>query len=199
MAISSNWSTVLSIVLVCVSISMTKTCPAIKPAAPEPLLTLEGHDLHVRSVAFSPDGRYLASGSADRSIALWNLQTGLIQTTYRIKEGTFSRLAFSPDGKSLAVANANGSLPSTVCLWNIETGKLDAELSGFESAIYAIAFSSDGKSLVAGGREGMRSWDPRSGRQLAVLKTDSWIQRIALNPKKPECAAIMISDQLVIW
>ena len=75
------------------------------------------HDYPVWSVAFSPDGSRLASGSLDHTIKLWNAQTGDLINTLRHDSGVYS-VAFSPDGSRLT----SGSKDKTIQLWNAKTG-----------------------------------------------------------------------------
>ena len=77
-------------------------------------------------MAFSPDGKTLASGSSDRTIKLWDVATGKEQATLKGHTGCVYSVAFSPDGKTLA----SGSEDKTIKLWDVETGKEQATLKG---------------------------------------------------------------------
>jgi WD40 repeat protein len=114
--------------------------------------TLEGHTSWVWSVAFSPDGKTLASSSDDRTIRLWNVDTGehviLGKQTNGIEEEHNNRIgtvAFSRDGKRLA----SGSEDQTVKIWDIETKKCYETLRGYTNRVGAVAFSPDGKTLAS--------------------------------------------------
>ncbi|MBN3923943.1 MAG: WD40 repeat domain-containing protein, partial [Nostoc sp. NMS4] len=87
---------------------------------------LQGHDGIVRSVSFSADGKTLASGSDDKTIKLWNLETGKEIRTLKGHNSDVNSVSFSPDGKTLA----SGSDDSTIKLWNLETGKEIRTLKG---------------------------------------------------------------------
>jgi WD40 repeat protein len=94
-------------------------------------------------IAFSPDGKVLASGGYDNRIRLWNPDTG---KELRVLEGHKSFvncIAFSADGKWLA----SGSQDSTLCLWEVETGKVTREFQGHKSPIERMTLSPDGKVL----------------------------------------------------
>ena len=78
---------------------------------------LVGHEDSVSSVSFSPDSKTLASGSADKTIKLWNLETGKEIRTLKEHEDSVSSVSFSPDGKTLA----SGSWDETIILWNLGT------------------------------------------------------------------------------
>ena len=97
-------------------------------AAQEPKLrdTLKGHTSWVRSIAFSPDGKTLASASSDSTIKLWDVATGKEQATLEGHTNVVHSVAYSPDGKTLASGQtANGPPPpdKTIKLWDIPAVK----------------------------------------------------------------------------
>ena len=86
--------------------------------------TFRGHTNWVNSVAFSPDGKTLASGSWDRTIKLWDVATGKQQATLKGPEqGGLNSVAFSPDGKTLASGGPNGTFYGTIKLWELSPAK----------------------------------------------------------------------------
>ena len=104
----------------------------------------------VKSVAFSPDGKTLASGGGDNVIHLWDIGTGNRKMTLvGHTNGVFS-LAFSPDGETLA----SGSVDSDIRLWDPHTGQHKKTLTGHANWVRSIAFSPDGKTLVSGSDDG---------------------------------------------
>ena len=154
-------------------------CLGLPPlSAQEPKLTLKGHTSPVWSVAYSPDGKWLASGSGptiqlatphgktlasgnDTTIRLWDVQTGKEKATLKGHTSLVSSLTFSPDGKTLA----SGSHDKTVKLWDMETGKEQATLKGHTSPVSSVAFSPDGKTLASGSEITIKLWDVQTGKE----------------------------------
>ncbi len=130
------------------------------------LRNLAGHSYAVRSVAFTPDGKTLASGGLDNMVKLWDVATGGELRTLRGHTDWVEAVAFSPDGKILA----SGSDDRMIRLWDIATGRELRTLAGHSEAVTSVAFSPDGKTLMSGGRDAkMKLWEASTGRELASL------------------------------
>ena len=121
--------------------------PAADPALKaKPHHAIKGHDAVVWQVAFSPDGRHLASCSVDRTVKLWRMPEAVLAQTLTHPEGV-TALAFSPDGQRLA----SGSYDRVVRVWRLPDGALEKELKGHEGTVWSVAFSPDGARLATAG------------------------------------------------
>jgi WD40 repeat protein len=122
----------------------------------DPLRTLRGHEEAVKAVAVSPDGKIVASGSADNTVKLWNLQTGEVIATLTGHSKAVNSVSFSRNGNILA----SGSNDNTIKLWNISTHQVIGALTNHTAAVNAVAFSPDGKWLASGSYDrSLRLWD----------------------------------------
>jgi WD40 repeat protein len=134
------------------------------------LYTLQGHRDWVNSVAVSPDGRILASGSEDNTIKLWDMKTGKILRTFKKgwwqkgHEGPVRTVIFSPDGYFLV----SGSDDNTIKFWELKTGKVRRILVGNGLWVRSLAFSPDGR-ILASECEMIKLWEVRTGKTLFTL------------------------------
>ncbi|HVO70685.1 MAG TPA: protein kinase, partial [Aggregatilineaceae bacterium] len=125
-------------------------------------LLLRGHSGPIADVAVSPDSSLIATASADRTVILWDSQTGKARRTLTGHTDAVTALAFSPNGTLIVT----GSSDQTARLWDAQTGK---PLQQFDhgDGITSVAFSPDGQTILTGGRDKVaRLWDIQTGKQI---------------------------------
>ena len=116
--------------------------------------TLTGHTNWINTIAFSADGKILASGSVDKKIWLWDMVNGNQLRVMLGNNAEVNAVAFSPDGKLLASCSTD----LIVKVWDVTTGQLLASQTGHTSTINSVAFSADGQTLASGGNDGVLLW-----------------------------------------
>ena len=134
--------------------------------------TLLGHTDRVTSVAYSPDGRSLASAGADGLVILWDPATGLMVRTLRghATKVEIDTLAFRPDGRTLASAGIDG----TVQVWDTATGQKLLIQREHTDAVSGLAYQPDGRRFATGGHDAtVRIWDVQTGGELMTLRGHS--------------------------
>ncbi len=142
--------------------------------------TLTGHSKEVYSVAISPDGQILASGSYDSTIQLWHLPDRKPLRNLNGHSSKVKSVAFSPDGQTLA----SGSGDNTIKLWNLRTGKPLRTLTGHSAVVLSVAFSPDGQTLASSSADKtIKLWNLRTGKLLRTLTGHSaWVYSVTFSP-----------------
>ncbi|KAK3360107.1 HET-R [Lasiosphaeria hispida] len=173
------------------------TKPVIEADWDACLQTLEGHRGWVQSVAFSPDGQRLASGSRDETIKIWDPASGQCLQTLQGHRGSVRSVAFSPDGQRLA----SGSDDETIKIWDPASGQCLQTLQGHRDSVQSVAFSPDGQRLASGsGDETIKIWDPASGQCLQTLQGHrDWVRSVAFSPDGQRLASGSDDKTIKIW
>ncbi|MGR6963507.1 nSTAND1 domain-containing NTPase [Geodermatophilus sp. URMC 61] len=159
-----------------------------------------GHTDWVNGVAFSPDGRLLATASGDQTVRLWDVAETI--SVSRPLEGHTDRVnavAFSPDGRLLASASSD----RTVRLWDVATGQPHGEpLTGHTSTVWGVAFSPDGALLATASQDTtVRLWDVATGQPHGEPLTGhtDWVNGVAFSPDGRLLATASGDQTVRLW
>ncbi len=160
------------------------------------LRTLSGHTGPVTSVAFSPDGHTLVSGSLDKTVRVWEINFGQVLHVLKQHTDGIWCVAYSPDGRTVA----SGGRDSTVFLWNIVTGFPRHTLK-LKSGVTSLAFSPDGRTLVTGSHDSsVQIWSAETGAlQRTWMGHTGRVTSVAFSPAGDSVASSGVDGTVRFW
>jgi WD40 repeat protein len=172
--------------------------PPVKAVRP---LVIKGHTNTVYAVTFSPDGKWIGTGSGDNTIRIWDAATGERKARIPHTNPVYC-IAFSPDSKTLASGGSDGA----VTLWDVASGEKKKTLPDVTSgAVVWIRFAPDGHAVATFGLREVRTtdpviWDVTSGKQLASLQghTDK-VNALAFSPDGKTVVTVSKDSTIRLW
>ena len=176
-----------------------------EPISGIPYIGQNGHDVtrdkrtkNIRVFAFSPNDKFLATGSIGNEVILWDFTKQEVSSILKGNSAKFAAIAFSNDNKILAGGDAHG----TIKLWELDNCTEIMELIGHKNGICDLLFSPDGKTLVSGGSDGtIRFWDYQTGKEISTFATGhiKWIKEIAFTIDDTILKCVDFNGYLYAW
>ena len=162
------------------------------------VLKLWGHTGNVFGIAFSPDGKHLATGSPeDNTAKVWDVATGEVLITLTGHEDGVFSVAFSTDGTRLATT----SWDRTAKVWDLASGQVVSTLTGHTDDVNDVAFDPNGNYIATASRDGTaRLWDPATGQELFTLRGHtSTVSALNISPDGTRLATASTDGTVKLW
>ena len=171
--------------------------PALHPPGTELVRILEGHSAYVLGVAVTADGRQAVSASADKTLKVWDLDTGRALRTLEGHSSTVYGVAVTPDGQRAVSASDD----KTLKVWDLKTGRALGTLEGHSNVVRGVAVTPDGQRAVSASHDHtLKVWDLGTGRALRTLEGHShFVNGVAVTPDGQRAVSASHDHTLKVW
>ena len=161
------------------------------------IFTYKGHSDYVDAVAWSPNNQFIASGSWDGTVQVWDAHTGAIITTYKGHTDVVSALAWSPDGNYIA----SGSWDGTVRVWDAFSGSLLTFYDGHADPVSALGWSPDGQYIASGSWDHtVQVWYAHTGETISIYRGHrEFVDAVAWSPNGQYIASGDRNNTVLVW
>jgi len=156
-----------------------------------------GHSQWVLSIAFSPDGRTVLSGSGDSTLKLWDVATGTLMRTFVGHSEMVQSVAFAPDGRTVL----SGGHDRTLKLWDVATGRPVRTFAGHSGSVTSVAFAPDGRTVLSGSWDRtLKLWDVATGTLMRTFEGHSeWVEAVVFSPDGRTALSGSWDNTLRLW
>lgn len=161
-----------------------------------PLLNL-GHAFPVTAVAISPDKQWLVSGSSDKTVKLWDFESGQLLKTFKGHGGAITSVCIGPDNRRIVSTGEDNTLK----LWDVENGSLLKSLEGHNDSVTSAVIGKNNLLIVSGSRDAsIKLWDIKSGTVIKTFKgSDSAVNSTAISPDNRRIVSGGDDARIRVW
>jgi hypothetical protein len=157
---------------------------------------IEGHGQRINSVAYSPNGKMIASGSADNTLRTWYAGNGRDIQTYKAGKNDVLAVSWSPDSDYIA---GGLSWSGNILVWDASRDTLAKTLAGHGDWVNAVVYSPDGRAIISGSRDGsIRIWDAGSGKEKSLVPVGEGVRELAISGDGAYLAGAT-ENGVVVW
>ncbi|HEY5248197.1 MAG TPA: caspase family protein, partial [Dermatophilaceae bacterium] len=168
-----------------------------EPTSQELVRTLSNHNANVRSVAVTPNGKQIVSGSWDGTVRVSDLASGRLIRTLSDPPDLVFAVAVTPDGRQIV----SGGFANILKVWDLASGKLTRTLQGHREALHAVAISPGGKQIIGGSEDKtVRVWDLASGKLTRTLRGhEGTLNAVAISPDGKQIISGSEDKTVRVW